>query len=438
MKAAVFFLLLSCAGLPAWAAEIVAGPMPGHSAMRAVKIWLQLDQPASVALEYWPTGDVEQKVRTRVRQTRLERAHTLQFDVTGLEPGVEYSYRVMIDDVAQPAKFAQRFKTQPLWQWREDPPDFSFALGSCSYVNQPEYDRPGDPYGGDYQIYDAIAEARPDFMIWMGDNWYYREVDWDSVSGLYARASWSRRLPEMQKLLTATHHYATWDDHDYGPNNSDRSYALREQALQVFHDFWANPDFSAVGGVVNHFEWHDAAFFMLDNRYFRDANERTTGRRTVLGEAQIEWLINALKFSRATFKFVVMGGQFINSAEVFENLVHMAPGERRRILDLIDAEDIPGVVFLSGDRHHSALLKMEWGNDYPLYDWTVSPLTAGPGRPFRGEGQYRVDGSAYDGRAFGMISISGPRDDRVATLTLNDSDGNSVWSTRIRATELRP
>ena len=422
------------------AAEVVSGPMPGHSAMRAVKVWLQTDAAAEARLRYWPEGEIDRARETPIRQTRAEQAYTAEFDVTGLEPGTVYEYRVLLDGREQTPEYKQHLRTQPLWQWREDPPDFTFALGSCSYINQPEYDRPGDPYGGDHQIYDAIADKQPDFMLWMGDNWYYREVDWDSVSGLYARASHSRQFLPLRRLLTTTHHYATWDDHDYGPNNSDSSYALRDQALQVFNDFWPNPDFSAAGGggVINHFEWHDAAFFLLDNRYFRDANRRTTSQRQVLGEAQIEWLINALKFSRATFKFVVVGGQFLNSAEIFENLDHLAPAERRRILDAINAEDIPGVVFLSGDRHQSMLLKQESGTDYPLYDWTVSPLTAGAGRTLDAPAQYLVEGSQYNRRSFGTVSVSGPREDRVAALTLHDSNGQPVWNAEIRARELSP
>lgn len=435
--AAAVFLLLFSASLAA--AELVAGPMPGHSAMRGVKVWVQTDSAADASLRLWPLDDPDDVRETRSVETAADRAFTAEIDVAGLEPGTRYGYLVLLDGMEQPAAFDQVFGTQPLWQWREDPPEFTFALGSCAYVNEPAYDRPGEPYGGDYRIFDAIAAKKPGFMLWLGDNVYYREADWDSPSGLYARYTHTRGLPEMQQLLVTTHHYATWDDHDYGPNDSDRSFRLRAHALEVFDAFWPNPDFGAgAGGVTNQFEWHDVAFFLLDNRYFRSANERTTGRRTILGADQVEWLINALRASRASFKFVVMGGQFLNPAEVFETYAHLAPGERRKILDRIDAEDIPGVVFLSGDRHHSVLLKKERGVDYPLYDWTVSPLTAGAGRPVAGEGQYRVDGSLYTERAFGLARISGPRNDRVLTLSLNDSDGNEVWSTDIRQRDLRP
>lgn len=436
-----FFLVLAAfaaSGLSVQAADLVAGPMPGHSAMRAVKIWAQADEPASIALRFWPAGDERQARVTPEVAAEATRAFTVEIDVTDLAPGTEYAYRVVIDGEPVEPKFEQRFQTQPLWQWRSDPPAFSFALGSCAYVNQPEYDRPGRPYGAAYQVFDAIAEKRPDFMLWLGDNVYYREADWHSVSAMYARYGHTRQLPELQRLLAGTHHYATWDDHDYGPNDSDSSYRLREQALRIFEAFWPNPEFdSTAGGVTHYFEWHDAAFFMLDNRYFRRANDRVTGERTVLGREQVEWLVDALKASSAAFKFVVMGGQFLNSAETGENYVNLAPGERREILDLIDAEDIPGVLFLSGDRHHSVLMKKENGVDYPLYEWTVSPLTAGPSSPRAGEDQYRVEGSLWVQRGFGLAEISGPRNDRVLRLGLHDSDGERVWTTEIFQRDLR-
>lgn len=436
----LFLVSALLAGTGAQAAELVAGPMPGHSAMRQALVWVQTDEPAELRLRYWMDGDADSVATSEPVDSDPARAHTAELVAAGLEPGRQYRYEVILDGEAQPAEYEQRFVTQPLWQWRDDPPDFRFALGSCAYINQTEYDRPGEPYGGDYRIFDAIAEASPDFMLWLGDNVYYREADWNSKSGMYARFSHTRGHDALSRLFTETHHYATWDDHDYGPNNSDRGYAMRETALEVFNAFWPNPDFSGAGtgGVTNYFEWHDVSFFLLDNRYFRQANYRVTGERTILGEAQIEWLIDALKTSNANFKFVVMGGQFLNSAENSESYINLAPGERREILDRIEAERIPGVVFLTGDRHHSVLLKMDRYRTYPLHEWTVSPLTAGPHDPGDEAMQYDVDGSLYTERNFGMIEVTGPRNERVLTLILHDSDGEEVWRTEIRQEDLQP
>ena len=74
-------------------------------------------------------------------------------------------------------------------------------------------------------------------MLWLGDNTYYREPVF-SASGMNYRYSHTREIPELQELLSSTHNYAIWDDHDYfGPNDADRSYKMRNEALEVFKNF---------------------------------------------------------------------------------------------------------------------------------------------------------------------------------------------------------
>jgi alkaline phosphatase D len=52
--------------------------------------------------------------------------------------------------------------------------------------------------------------------------------------------------------------------------------------------------------------------------------------------------------------------------------------ERAELLKKIADAKVPGVFFLTGDRHHTCLQKLERaGNLYPLYDLTISPLTSG-------------------------------------------------------------
>jgi len=419
------------------AVELAAGPMPGYSTPQEAAVWVQTRQDARVQLLYWPEDEEQQVERSVAVQTRSDRAHTATLTATGLQPGTRYHYRILVNDEVMPAEHAQVFVSQSLRH--EGLSDFSFALGSCVKVNAAPFDAPGYRTGGDYQIFDAIAEQQPDFMLWLGDNVYYLPADTSSASGMYGRYSQVRQLPELQRLLSATHHYAIWDDHDYGPNNSDRSFGLRDVGAQVFHSFWANPvrDAAGSGGISSSFEWQDAAFFLLDNRSHRRANLRVTGQRQLLGEQQLDWLISALSNSLATFKFIVIGGQVLNSGEVFENYINVAPGERRELLDRVAAERIPGVILLSGDRHHSALHIMPRYEQYALHEWTVSPMTAKTYSPVRGEGQYIVDDSIYTERNFGVIRVSGPVDDRRLKLTLRDSDGDKVWAMEIAADELQ-
>ena len=148
----------------------------------------------------------------------------MKFILPLLEPGQSYDYSIIIDKVPQKFDYPLNFKTQTLWEWREPPPEFSFLFGTCAYINDATYDRPGKPYGRGTQIYQHMADTAADFMIWGGDNLYLREVDYDSEGGIWYRYSYDSAVPDMQRLFAAMPHYATWDDHDFGPNNSNRSY----------------------------------------------------------------------------------------------------------------------------------------------------------------------------------------------------------------------
>ncbi|MFN2420602.1 MAG: alkaline phosphatase D family protein [Gemmatimonadota bacterium] len=238
-------------------------------------------------------------------------------------------------------------------------------------------------------------------------------------------------------MLGSVHHYAIWDDHEYGPNNSDRSFAGKHWTREAFSLFWVNPELGVeeIGGVTTTFEWGDVQFFLLDDRWDRSPNGRKTGSRMILGERQLEWLIDALASSRATFKIVAIGGQVLNLVAYFENYASYAE-ERAALLAAIEEEGITGIVFLSGDRHRAELTRFERQGSYPLYDLTVSPLTAGVYAEEE-PNALRVEGTFVPERNFAILDFDGPADDRRVMMTIYGSDGAPRWSRTIRASELR-
>ncbi|MCB0262196.1 MAG: alkaline phosphatase family protein [Calditrichaeota bacterium] len=432
-------ILLFWATLFAQESLLQSGPMVGYSEMREVLLWAQTNQPAKISFRYWEAGKRNSAKISDEVNTKKSDAYTAKIPIGLLEPGLVYEYELLINGKVVKRPYPLKFQTQKLWQWREDPPAVKFVIGSCAYVNEPVYDRPGTPYGANYEIFTAIHQKQPEFMIWMGDNTYLREADWFSRSGILHRYTHTRSLPELQPLWGSTHHYAIWDDHDYGPNNSDRSFREKATTLETFKLFWGNPSFGLESspGVTTMFQWADLDFFMLDNRSNRSPEFRITGERTILGDAQIEWLIDALKGSFAPFKFVVVGGQFLNSLDRYETFSTL-PAERERILNVIAQERIPGVFFLDGDRHHTELSKLERYRDYPIYDLTVSPLTAGPNpRAANEANRYREDGTFYGDRNFAVLEVNGPRRERVLKITIFDTAGNEVWNRSIEAKDLQ-
>ena len=416
-----------------------SGPMVGASEMREVRLWAQTTRPATVQIVYWDSAAPVKRFRTAAVRTSTRDANIAHLLADSVRPGTTYRYELRIDGAVIPRPYPMRFRTPTLWQHRADPPPVRIALGSCFYVNETAFDRPGTPYGSDYEIMTAIAAQHPDIMLWLGDNTYMREADWYTRTGMLHRYSHTRAVPELQPLLAAASHYATWDDHDFGPNDGDSSFRERFTSREVFGLFWPSARFGADGGggVTSTFEWQDVQVFLTDNRWYRTAQGRLTGRKSYLGDAQIEWLIDALRASSAPFKLVVTGGQTINNSVTFENYATYGE-ERQRLLDRITAERIPGVVFLSGDKHWTELSRMPRQGTYPLHDLTVSSLTAGTSNGWmREQNDYRVEGTVLQEHNFGVLDVTGPRNDRVMTVRIMDKDGKERWSRRIAASELR-
>ena len=85
-----------------------------------------------------------------------------------------------------------------------------------------------------------MAADDPDMMLWLGDNIYLREVDFQSYEGFLHRYTHARETPEMKNLLKACPNYAIWDDHDFGPNDSDGSWVHADWSREAFQTFWSN------------------------------------------------------------------------------------------------------------------------------------------------------------------------------------------------------
>lgn len=419
-----------------------AGPLLGASEMTSTEVWLQTRRPVRAQLRFWRQGKPETARLSRAVETTPDADLIARFGLENLEFGSKYDYEVYLDGLRVALPYPATFQTVPNWRYRTDPPAFRIALGSCVYVNDPPFDRPGTPYGGDFEIFTAIAAQKPDLMLWLGDNLYYREGDWFSETAMRRRNAHDRELRVMQPLFASTHNYAIWDDHDFGPNDSDRTFRGREWALRIFKDYWANASWGTeeTPGVFGRFEWGDIEFFLVDDRYHRTPNEMSDAApdKVMLGDAQMRWLTESLRSSTATFKIIASGSQMMNPLVFYEAWGHF-PAEQKRFIDFVRENRIPGVLFLSGDRHHTELIRRVEPGLYPLYDFTSSPLTSGAGRNDKeADNPMRVPQTWVTGvRNFGIIDVSGKAKERVLTLRTLDKTGKELWRRQINAAELQ-
>lgn len=424
---------------------LLSGPMVGYTDFFETLIWVQVKQKANVHIKYWQKENKKDVFSSEKQSADPLKAHIVKFILNKVQPGKQYNYSVYINDIQVQRPYKLEFKMRDLYVGRKPVPDFHLAMGSCAYIFDPEYDykiNNSNAYPADYRIFQKILDKGPDFMLWLGDNVYLRdEKDWNSRTGFYKQYTTTRSAKEMQPLLGSVANYAIWDNHDYGPSNSNRSFYNKKIAQEVFELFWGNPNYDVIGkgGVAGSFTYYDAQFFLLDNRYFRAPYEDTSRDKPLFGEDQINWLIDALRSSSATFKIIAQGGQFLSTSFRPQNYMGY-PKEREIFLQRIKEAGIEGVIFLSGDRHHTELTKLEIPGFYPLYDLTVSPLTtnaANRERSMNDGNTLRVPNTLVNVWNFSVIDITGTERERKLTITIYDWNGGKLWDYVINAKDLK-
>jgi alkaline phosphatase D len=422
---------------------VVSGPMLGPVELRDAKVWLEVTKDVkSVSVMYKKKGN--DKLKTINYKGSLgNEFNPLQITIGGLEFNTTYEYVFVLNGKVSGSK--GEFTTKDLWQWRKPAPDFSFIAGSCAYFNEPVFDRPGTPYGKDSSIFETMAKEKSAFMLWLGDNWYTRDVDYYSEWGLWYRVSKDRSVPVLQNLLKMMPHVATWDDHDFGPNNSSGSYILKDVSREIWKQYWCNPSHGENGkGIYTMHTWGDIEIFLTDDRTWRSADRtkdsvdgKPNPEKKMLGKQQMEWLKNSLLNSFAVFKIVVVGSQVLNPASPFDKLKEF-PAEYDELMRFLVDNKVNGVLFMTGDRHHTEIIKVDRPGTYPLYDITVSPLTSGTHK-FGGPEQnnpYRVYG-LDEKQNYGRFTVSGKRGERKFTAEFLGVKGEKLGEWSINEKDLK-
>ncbi len=426
--------------LSAQTEKIISGPMIGYIEHREALVWIELAKDVDWATLKYHVKDNQDTEREAMPDITFNGEYrTVKFTLTNLQMNTVYDYDIYIDDEKVNILVPTSFKTKELWEWRKPAPDFSFLIGSCFYINDMTYDRPGNPYGQNPKILETMGDMPSDFMVWLGDNLYLREADYSSPSGIAYRYSYNFKIPEIQKLRATRANYAIWDDHDFGPDDSDGTFELKETTLQAFKNYWGNKTFGEAdnAGTYHKFQWSDAEFFMMDDRYHRtpkqlsdSVNGKPNPDKFIYGQKQLTWLKNSLITSHATFKFIVSGGQLFNSLGTDETFLHY-PAECNDLLVFIEQYKISGIIWLTGDRHFTELITYKTPTmRAPMYEYTNSAVTSGVYKPKGQElvNPQRIVGSLLTENNFGRISISGAKNKRQVTIETIDIDGKTRFN----------
>ncbi|SIN59820.1 alkaline phosphatase D [Parasphingorhabdus marina DSM 22363] len=310
------------------------------------------------------------------------------------------------------------------------------AFGSCNHQGQPQ------------QVWSQIAARQPDLFLAIGDNvygdfGYAGEADMGSFITAYRQQA---AHPEFRDLRSQVPMLASWDDHDFGPNDSGGDFAFKQWSEQIFESFWGASDAARsrpgiYDAIIAGPAGQRAQIIMLDTRFFRSALKRLPYQRprpplgsyvatsdpdaTLLGEAQWTWLSKQLA-KPADLRIIVSSIQILTDAHGYEKWGNM-PLERERLYAALKGRSGGDILMLSGDRHSGAI----YSDTPPALGETVWELTSsslnlafGSGANDEREPDPVRRSSFFADENYGLVDIDWGR--KSVTLRLMHSDSRPM------------
>jgi alkaline phosphatase D len=415
---------------PVGKARLMQGPMLGAVSPNSILIWVRTSERYAVSVEYSEGPRFIESQRSRSVRAHSDVDFTATVEIKGLTPNTRYYYRVLLND-RLPAYSADGssnfFVTAPA---PGTPARFTVATGSCARHAE-------DPH---QLIWRVVAERQPDLFVWLGDNIYGDSSRADVLSAEYQR---QRDVNSYVPVGPRVPQLAIWDDHDFGDNNGDRTNAAKDTALEVFRNYWANPDYGLkdAPGVFFSYRYGGVDFFLLDVRYYREPNATPDHKgKSMLGARQKAWLKDALKTSTAPFKVLVSGSGWSQAKGLGGDSWASYMYERNELFDFIRDEKINGVVLVSGDTHVAELNAIPWSEKggYDFYDLTSSPLAQDTSASWLDRRPERRIRQVYFGSVnFGLLTFDMTSSDPVLEYNVINYLGDAVWQPfQIKASQL--
>lgn len=451
----------------AFATELLPqGVAVGDGTAQSVLLWVRTDGPATVQVEWAPPSVWEtiSKMATAVapvsRTPRMitgsETDYTVTIPLEGLVPATRYRYHVLVGRAegaknhieAKPAARGE-FSTLPdakasipiTFAWSGD-------LGGQGRCRQG---------AGGYPIFDVMRRQSLDFFLFLGDTIYSdnscpappNEPGADFIATTLdeyrARHRYQRGAEALRRFLETVPVYVIWDDHEVRNNFAGPFDDQMPAGRQALREYWpiASPSDDPQRMYRSVRYGADLELFILDTRQYRSRNADQDGpAKTMLGATQLEWLLDGLRASTATWKVIATsvplsipkgGGAVIPGNDGWAG----GPDgtgfewERQMIVDAVLNQKMNNVVFIAGDVHYVQANAYDPNGDGTpdFHEFVAGPLSAAsPQLIPPSAGLYPVNLINEGGYAnFGLVRVTASS----LEVTVLDETGKTRFSHRL-------
>ncbi|MEW4453555.1 alkaline phosphatase D family protein [Bremerella sp. JC817] len=343
---------------PEAAPSEISGPMVGHTTTTSSQLWLRPGKAGSFVLKV--EGSANSGTKTILAEANADEDFCVKWNVPGLSPATRYQYSITGPDGETYSDDQCYFTTSPE---PTKPGKVCLAFGSCASNNPSKLWK---------QMEDQGAEA----LVLLGDTPY---IDTTNLDVARAKHRQFLQVPELAAMIRHTPTWGTWDDHDFGRNDSDGRLKGKENTRKAFVEYRALREFGHdQSGIYTKFEYGPVDVFLLDTRWFARTEKSfaDASKLTLLGKEQWKWLQESLLASTAPFKLLTCGMIWDDKENGESDDWGTYTHERDAVYQFIADNKIPGVVLIGGDIHCSRLLKYktEQTIGYPMYQFIVSPI----------------------------------------------------------------
>ncbi len=385
---------------------ITHGPVMGGVTDSSLRIFLRCASVQNFTIDL-DTDSLFTNPIAYQNTTDLAKDYSAITECDGLQAGTKYYYRVRFGGATDLKK--GHFKTFPL---EGSPSHFTFVTGSCQETPN-------------MKVYDVMPTYDPLFMLHVGDYTYpsYQlpngyPANWNMIPLSY-RKRYEENVMKEKLLPYVPLAYMPDDDDNFGPtrslfvstsftgtfpnivnqiNTSPIQPIEKTNCLRGYRYFF--PGYATVDTTEGHYHSFKAGnveFFVTDVRsmvdpwseaYVYDSvlNEWSYNplpSHSILGDNQMNWLLNGLSSSTAKWKFIVTGVPFnpkiyniIQSALLAQGYAFTIAGQSgtgmrlstsfagywggypddvNQVIQHVATNNINGVMVISGDTHNNVM-----------------------------------------------------------------------------------